>query len=125
MTINQIESLYTTLKIISEKELPIFTSYKIAKVLSQLESDYEFYTKKLRKIIEKYGEKDEEGNPIIENDHVRINPDFLKLAEDELAELNQIESDPLSFTFTLKELEDTGLKITPSQLQVLLPIIEE
>ena len=125
MKISQIEPLYINLKLLSEKELPVLFAYKIAKILSKVEEDYEFYSSKLRKIIDKYGVKDENNQIVIENDRAKIDPEYFTEAEKALIDLNTIEVEDITIKITLKELEDTGLTISPSQLQSLLPIIED
>ena len=124
MKISQVEPLYITLKEWSEKEVSFSLAYKIARIMNKIENDYNFFTQKLRSIISKYGEKDDKGDLIIEGSTVKLNPENIEAAEKELQDLYNIEVDDISIKLNIQELEDIG-HISPSQLQALLPIIEE
>lgn len=124
MKIKQTESLYATLSKLAEKELPFSLSYKIAKIIEKIESDYKFYAEKLKKIAEKYGEKSESGDFIIDDKgNVKIQPEFQSLAETEVAELQNIELE--EFTTYLSKEELSNLSFSPSDIYALLPIIKD
>ena len=61
MKLNKIEPLYTTLLTLTEKEMPFSLSYKFTKILDKIETDYQYFIKKMREIINKYADKDENG----------------------------------------------------------------
>ena len=124
MKLTSIEKLYTLLKSFSETPMPIHLAYKITKLLPSVETDYSFYLEKTREIIIKYAKKDDQGNPIPdENGNVSLETENISLAEKELLELSDIEIDLPNITFSLDELE--SLTMTPSDLQVLLHFIED
>jgi hypothetical protein len=123
MKLSRINPLYLTLQSLSEKELPIRTSYKISKFLQSLSQDNDFYTEKFKSIILKYAERDEKGELVFIGEDVKIKQEFLSAAEGELTELNELEATDPGILFTLEELE--SLKIKPLDLQPLLPFIKE
>jgi hypothetical protein len=123
MKLSSIENLYSTLKDFQEREMPIKLSYKFSKLFSAAESDYQFFYTQLRKILEKYAEKDENGNIIQNGENVPIKKDSLPLAEKALEDLCETEISLPKITFTLDELE--VLNVKPFELKVLLPFIEE
>lgn len=123
MKLSTITPLYNTLQTLSQKELPIRLSYKISKFLQSLSQDNEFYTEKFRTIILKYADRDENGELVFIGEDIKIKQELLSEAEKELAELNELETTDAGITFTLEELEN--LEIKPSDLQPLLPFIEE
>ena len=123
MKLSQIENLKNTLLTISQKELPFRLAYKISKLLDQVEKDSAFYTEKFRNIVVKYAERDEKGEIVFEGDNIKIPQNKLSAAEKELEDLNNVEATDINVTFTLDELEDLQMK--PSELQGLLPFIEE
>lgn len=123
MKLSEIEKLYTTLKQLNEKEMPIKISYKFSKIFSQISTDFEFYSKKIQEILSKYGEKDEKGNFIVKDGMVPFQKDYVDLAMKELDELNSIDITLPEYQFSLEELE--SLSLTPAQVSSLTNFIKE
>ena len=123
MKLSSIEKLYLVLKDFQEREMPIKLSYKFSKLFSLIETDYEFFYTQIKKIIEKYAEKDEKGNIIQNSENIPIKKDCFDLADRALQELYNTEVSLPKIVFTLDELE--SLNIKPFELKVLLPFIEE
>lgn len=123
MQLGSIENLYNTLSSFKEKEMPIRLSYKFTLILDKIDCEYNFFISEMRKIINKYGLKDENGELIQENGNIKINPDSINLAEKALQELHETEITLPDVTFTLDELETLNIK--PADLRALLPFIIE
>ena len=123
MKLSEIEKLYTTLKQLNEREMPIKISYKFSKIFSQISTDFEFYSKKIQEILSKYGEKDEKGNFVIKDGMVPFQKDYVDLAMKELDELNSIDITLPEYQFSLEELE--SLSLTPAQVSSLTNFIKE
>ena len=123
MKFKQIETLYSTLSEFTEKEMPLRLAYKFSKILSSIEKDYEFYISEMRKIISKYSEKDDQGNPIQEEGNIKIQKDYVSMADKSVQELYNMEFNLPDIKISLSELEDLSIK--PSSLQILIPFIEE
>ena len=123
MKLGNIETLYNTLSSLKEKEMPIRLSYKFTLLLDKIDCDYNFFISEMRKIINKYGLKDDRGELIQENGNIKINPDSLSLAEKALQDLHETEVKLPDVTLTLDELE--SLNIKPADLRALLPFIKE
>lgn len=123
MKLGNIETLYNTLSSLKEKEMPIRLSYKFTLLLDKIDCDYNFFISEMRKIINKYGLKDDQGELIQENGNIKINPDSLSLAEKALQDLHETEIKLPDVTLTLDELE--SLNIKPADLRALLPFIKE
>lgn len=123
MKLSEIEKLYTTLKQLNEKEMPIKISYKFSKIFSQISTDFEFYSKKIQEILSKYGEKDEKGNFVVKDGMVPFQKDYVDLAMKELDELNSIDITLPEYQFSLEELEP--LSLTPAQVSSLTNFIKE
>ena len=123
MKLGNIETLYNTLSSLKEKEMPVRLSYKFTLLLDKIDCDYNFFISEMRKIINKYGLKDEHGELIQENGNIKINPDSLSLAEKALQDLHETEIKLPDVTLTLDELE--SLNIKPADLRALLPFIKE
>lgn len=123
MKLGNIETLYNTLSSLKEKEMPIRLSYKFTLLLDKIDCDYNFFISEMRKIINKYGLKDEQGELVQENGNIKINPDSFALAEKALEDLHETEIKLPDITLTLNELE--SLNIKPADLRALLPFIKE
>lgn len=123
MKLRNIETLYNTLSSLKEKEMPIRLSYKFTLLLDKIDCDYNFFISEMRKIINKYGLKDDQGELVQENGNIKINPDSLSLAEKALQDLHETEIKLPDVTLTLDELE--SLNIKPADLRALLPFIKE
>ena len=123
MKLGNIETLYNTLSSLKEKEMPIRLSYKFTLLLDKIDCDYNFFISEMRKIINKYGLKDDQGELVQENGNIKINPDSLSLAEKALQDLHETEIKLPDVTLTLDELE--SLNIKPTDLRALLPFIKE
>lgn len=116
--------LQNNISLFLERDLPFKTAYKFSRLQEKISKDQEFYNRQLQRVIEKYSEKDEKGMPIVvDNDQVKIIPECVKIAEQEVIELRDTEVDDINVFFTLDEFE--GLEIKPSELQGLLPFIIE
>lgn len=123
MKLGTIEPLYNTLSSLKEKEMPIRLSYKITLLLDKIDLEYNFFISEMRKIINKYGLKDENGEFIQEDGNIKINPDSINLAEKALQELYETEITLPEVTITLDELET--LYIKPVDLRAFLPFIKK
>lgn len=106
------------LRKLNNAELPVRVSYKLAKNIKNIDKELNIYEEEKQKLINKYGEKDDEGkNKINEDGTIKIldtenwNKDIKELLEIE-AEIN-IEK------INIDELAKGDLKITPSELTLI------
>lgn len=125
MKINQIEPLYEALKEWMDKEISFSLAYKMMVISSAIDKEYQFYITKMRSIIQKYALKDEQGELVVENNQIKVDPNYISAAEKELIELGEIEVTLPDIKITYQELESTDLKISPAQLYALTPILSE
>jgi hypothetical protein len=117
--INIIESLNNILI----KEIPIKTAYMLSKLAQKIEPELKNFQNSNNKLIEKYGQRDE-NNEIINNNG--IVPIILDKKEDykkEIEELLNIEIDIDFEPMSIKSLGD--IKIAPKDLFVLDRFIKE
>lgn len=112
----------TNLREISKKVLPIKASYAIAKNLKKIEDELEIYYKEREKLIDKYAEKDENGNVKIDETGFIVFRD--KEGWDrEIKELLAIENDIKIHKFPIDVLE--GYNMSPAELMLIEYMIEE
>lgn len=57
----QLNALKSTLEKLQSLSLPFKTKYQLTKLASSLDKNFEFYSASFRTIIEKYADKDEDG----------------------------------------------------------------
>ena len=109
-----------------DKKLPIKTSYKFNRFFNEIEAEAKFFDETLQKIVEEYGQRDEEGNFVYTQNKngVKIKDEKLDECMEKINELNNIEVH-LDYvpSFTLEELE--GLDIEMKYINLLMPYISE
>ncbi|MDD4781936.1 MAG: hypothetical protein PHT02_15225 [Tissierellia bacterium] len=123
MKLYQIENVYQSLTKLLTKELSIKTSYKLSKLGKLIIDEYKLFEETRMKIIDKYGDKDEEGN-IIQNDNkITIPKENLDSFNKEFNELMDIE---VKFDFEPISIDKLGeINISPIDLMVLGDFIVE
>lgn len=110
--------------VLKNQTLPIRLAYKFSKIFKKAEEENAFYVENLTKIINKYSEKDENGNPIIlPNQNIKVQKEYVEIAQKEIDELENLEIDFPDITFTLDELD--SIRLTVEQLDTFLPFIAE
>lgn len=98
-------------------ELPIKLSYAFSKNITKIDTELKAYNMEREKILNKYGEKDEEGKlKLSEKGEVNIldRENFNK----EIAELLQCESEIDIHLIDLESI-NTDIKITPGELMII------
>ena len=117
----QLPSLISKLR---NRSLPIRTAYKFTKLANIVETEAIFYQEQFTKIIQDYGQQDENGYVFSEDGStIAIIPGKEEECKQKINELQSIEVEASGITFTLEELEN--LDLTMSELQILFPLITE
>lgn len=103
---------------LNNAELPVKVSYKLSKNIKNIEKELSVYEEEKQKLINKYGEKDEDGkNKINENGTINIldpeawNKDYKELLE--------IENDIKVEKISIDDLAKTDFKITAAELALI------
>lgn len=109
---------------ISEKSMPISLAAKFLRLADELTKENEFIEKQRIGIIEKYGDKDEQGNLDVQDGNVKFsNPENAEKAQQELNELSELEVDIVDRNITEEELMNSGLELTIVQFAALKEFI--
>lgn len=113
--INKLKDIKTSIK----------TAYKFSKLGREIAREKEFYQIQLNNIIDKYGEKDENGQFILTDNGagVRIQKDKMNDCQKEIVELSELEVELTDIKISVEELEN--FEISARELEVLMPFIEE
>ena len=105
--------------------MPVSLAAKLLRLAEDLAKENDIIEKQRRLIIEKYADKDEQGQLIINNGNVSFNKDnAAKEAQDELNELANLEVDIVDRGITEEDLVNANLQLTMSQFAVLKNFIE-
>lgn len=110
---------------ISQKQLPVKVSYAIAKNISKIEVELKIYNTERNKLINKYAELDEKGNPKIENGSIKLKKDHIEDWNKDIKELMAIENDMDIHKFKMSEFEGKACDFSPSELMTIDYMIEE
>ena len=123
MTIENAYRARAALNKISHSAMPAKTAYKISKLSNFLKDDADFYTERLSQIIEQYGEKDENGEPVISGNGYKIQEDKRDECAAAIKELSGIEATTPDTKIYLSELD--GVELSPDDIAAIYAFIEE
>lgn len=98
-------------------ELPIKLSYAFSKNITKIDAELKAYNAEKRKLLNKYGEKDNEGT-LKQNEKGEVNILDIENFNKEIAELLQCESEIDIHLIDLESI-NTEIKITPGELMII------
>lgn len=118
----EFKSFYNGIK---DTQLPIKTAYKFSKLIRKLDEEIKFYQTQFQHIIEKYGEKDENGKFKLTEDKqgVSVKQENIEACQKELSELHNLDIEISDISFNLDEL--ASLNMTIEQMSIIMSLIEE
>lgn len=86
-------------------------AYKIMKLMKNTQNDCDFYQEKFNAILTEYGEKDDNGQLIQENNGIKIQDGKMEECTSKVNELNNTEIELPKIKFTLEELEPYNFSV--------------
>ncbi|MDU7213021.1 hypothetical protein [Clostridium sp.] len=98
-------------------ELPIKLSYAFSKNITKIDTELKVYNVEKRKLLNKYGEKDNEGN-LKQNEKGEVTILDIENFNKEIAELLQCESEIDIHLIDLEKV-DAKINITPGELMII------
>lgn len=115
----EVERLFNKLK---DRQFNIKTQYKFLKLYPILEKEREMYNQQLNGIIDKFAEKDDDGNfiPTKDGNGVQIKKESYAECNNAVRELDNMEVEIPDVEFTLEELEP--LCLTMGELKVIMEL---
>lgn len=102
---------------LTQMELPIKLSYALSKNITKIDRELTVYNKERQKLIEKYGEKDEEGKLKTKEDGT-INILDIDSFNKDLKEILEIETEVDIHVIDLEKV-NADINITPGELMVI------
>lgn len=127
ITNREIVKIFNGIRTIEEKKLSVKLGFAINKNVKAMRGIAEAYDAERTKILNKYGQKDEDGQLEISGDEYVLTDKKAYAAE--MNELLGIESELQVHTVTLDEIEKCDTEkfdaLTPGELEILEFMIEE
>ena len=123
LTLNDIFNAVPALREISSKEFPGSTTFKIARLIRELDKEIQLFEEERMKIANKYGEKDENGNLIPqENGTIKIPDDKVQECNEEFQALfnTQVEINANKLPIEIFD----SIEMTPTQAMNLEAIVD-
>lgn len=115
-----------TILSLTEKPMPVGLAAKMLRLANDLNKENEIIEKQRRLILEKYADKDDQGELIINNGNVSFKENTnLEAAQNELNELANLEVEIINRNITEEELIKANLELTLSQLSTLQNFMQE
>ena len=123
MTLNDIFNAVPTLREISGKEFPGFVTFKIARIIRELDKEIQLFEAEREKIAYKFGEKDDNGQLIVlDNGNIKIPDESITECNQELQALFNTEIEINASKLPVNIFET--IEMTPTQAMNLEPIVE-
>lgn len=123
MTLNDIFNAVPALREISTKEFPGSVTFKIARLIRELDKEIQLFDEERSKIANKYGEKDENGNLVIqEGGNIKILDNKIQDCNEELQALfnTQVEINANKLPVDIFD----SIEMTPTQAMNLETIVD-
>lgn len=99
----------TLQKLGSVEGLNSIIAYKIAKNIKTIDKELSTYDETRIKIVKEYADKDDEGNPVVVNNQYQLEEDNVVKVNQEIAEVQQLETNVDISTVALGDIEKAGL----------------
>ena len=123
LTLNDIFNAVPALREISTKEFPGSVTFKIARLIRELDKEIQLFEEERNKIANKYGEKDENGNLVIqEGGNIKILDNKIQDCNEELQALfnTQVEINANKLPIEIFD----SIEMTPTQAMNLEAIVD-
>ena len=122
VTMEQIIDFKNSDNFFKDTTIPLKGAYKINKIKKDIDKESEFYGEKFQSIINKYAQKDENGDVKFSDDgnQILIQEDKIEECNDALNELQNLEVEIENYNLTLEDLGD-NLECAPEDLEPLMP----
>lgn len=119
----QVFKVLNIYKNVKELTVPAKVAYNFNKLCVSLDADAKFYEDQVSKILQQYGEKNEDGSLNADTSGVKIKEEFIETAQKEMSDLWNLEVDAPDIYFTIDELD--GLNLSIEDFNGMLPFIKE
>lgn len=124
VTLNELLNVSSVMQELAKKPMKVKAAYKTAKMLNAIEKEYQLFQDARTKLIEKYGQRGDDGNlKIDENGNYSVSNENLIAFNKELNEMLEekvtLNANPLN----VEELEEANF--TPADMIALTPFMSD
>ena len=126
MNIQNILNFPKGYELLRGNKLPIQVAYRLSKLMKKCEEDIQFYRKRMTEIIQEYGQRDEQGNYVYDDDKVSIliQENRKQECKQEMLELENLDCDGYNdILIPISAL--VNMECTPEELEPLVPFLQE
>lgn len=124
ITMEQVFKILDIYKRVKGLKVQAKVAYKFNKLCSSLERDADFYNEELNKIVQQYGEKEEDGSfKRTPDGGIQVKEGQIESAQKDINNLLALEVDVPDIDFTVDELD--GLELSIEEFNSMLPFINE
>lgn len=122
LSLHNILELAGPLREISKKNFTGATSFKIARLIRELDNEITLFEESRRKVAMKYCEKDSNGQVVAVDGNFRIKDEYLSDCDRELRQLYNTVVEINADLLPIEAFED--VELTPEQASLLLYIVD-
>lgn len=106
-----------------DKECKAKVAYWIAKLVTEINKEYTIFNDTRKKLIEKYGKRDEEGNLITINDNFELQEEYIQEFNEQINELLNETVELNINPIDINDLEE--FKFKPNEMALLMPFVKK
>lgn len=124
VTMEQIIDFRNSEDVFGGMNLPLKSAYKLNKIRKAIEKESDFYGEKFQEILDKYAQKDENGELVFSDngDQILIKDDMIEECNKELSDLQNLEIQIENYNLTIEDFGE-DIECTPDDLETLMPFI--
>ena len=123
ITMNEILSVVPVLQELSNKQFKGATTFKIARLIRELDKEMALFNEARQKLGDKYGQRDENGELIIsEEGIIKLQEDKIQDCNEELVTLLETEIEINADKIKVDAFDD--IDISPAQVMILESLVD-
>lgn len=124
ITINDLINSGDIFRELAQQPIKMRVAYNIARIIREVENEMRIFEETRRKLFDKYGEKDENGELLINADgNITITPENISLYNNEIQEVLNTSITLNAEKLNIEDLEN--IELTPNQVYLINAFINE
>jgi len=124
ITINDLINSGDIFRELAQQPIKMRVAYNIARIIREVENEMKIFEETRRKLFDKYGEKDENGELLINADgNITITPENISLYNNEIQEVLNTSITLNAEKLNIEDLEN--IELTPNQVYLINAFINE
>lgn len=124
ITINDLINSGDIFRNLAQQPIKMRVAYNIARIIREIENEMKLFEETRRKLFDKYGEKDENGELLINADgNITITPENISLYNNEIQEVLNTSITLNAEKLNIEDLEN--IELTPNQVYLINAFINE